>query len=301
MKLRASTLGSPRPATSPWLEQSERSNALALATIVWIARRLGRRAGRAMLYPICGYFVAFSVKARRASRAYLGRVLDREPGWADVFRHYHVFACVLLDRVFLLTGEVNRFDVRVHGDDVVRELAQSGKGALLAGGHYGSFEILRAIGIEHGVRVRLTMYEENAHKVRALFSALDSRLAADIIALGGPASMLDVKDAIDRGHFVGVLADRALSGGKTERCSFLKGEASFALGPWQLARALRIPVVLMFGVYRGGSRYDVYFERLGEFADPAAAASAFAQRLEHYCRAAPYNWFNFYDFWASRE
>ena len=125
MKLRTS-LGRPRPrpATSPWLAQSERSNALALATIVWIAHRFGRRAGRAMLYPICGYFVAFSVKARRASRAYLGRVLDREPGWADVFRHYHVFACVLLDRVFLLTGEANRFDVRVDGDDVVRELAQ---------------------------------------------------------------------------------------------------------------------------------------------------------------------------------
>jgi predicted LPLAT superfamily acyltransferase len=23
----------------------------------------------------------------------------------------------------------------------------------------------------------------------------------------------------------------------------------------------------------------------------------FAERLEHYCRLAPYNWFNFYDFW----
>ncbi|MNC90096.1 hypothetical protein D3C83_61470 [compost metagenome] len=23
----------------------------------------------------------------------------------------------------------------------------------------------------------------------------------------------------------------------------------------------------------------------------------YVQRLEHYARAAPYNWFNFYDFW----
>jgi predicted LPLAT superfamily acyltransferase len=145
------------------------------------------------------------------------------------------------------------------------------------------------------------MYEENARKLRALFSTLDSRLAADIIALGGPASMLEVKDAIDRGHFVGVLADRGLPGSKTERCRFLDQEASFALGPWQLARALNMPVVLMFGVYRGGSRYDIYFERMGEVTDPAATANAFAQRLEHYCRDAPYNWFNFYDFWVSRD
>jgi predicted LPLAT superfamily acyltransferase len=23
----------------------------------------------------------------------------------------------------------------------------------------------------------------------------------------------------------------------------------------------------------------------------------YVARLEHYCRLAPYNWFNFYDFW----
>jgi predicted LPLAT superfamily acyltransferase len=27
------------------------------------------------------------------------------------------------------------------------------------------------------------------------------------------------------------------------------------------------------------------------------ALKRYAQRLEHYCRMAPYNWFNFYDFW----
>jgi predicted LPLAT superfamily acyltransferase len=25
---------------------------------------------------------------------------------------------------------------------------------------------------------------------------------------------------------------------------------------------------------------------------------AYVARLEHYCRLSPYNWFNFYDFWA---
>ena len=27
------------------------------------------------------------------------------------------------------------------------------------------------------------------------------------------------------------------------------------------------------------------------------AVRTYAARLEHYCRQAPYNWFNFYDFW----
>ncbi|MNC91815.1 hypothetical protein D3C83_81360 [compost metagenome] len=65
-------------------------------------------------------------------------------------------------------------------------------------------------------------------------------------------------------------------------------------------------IVLMFGVYRGGSRYDIYFERLagiqpvGRLERKRAWEDSLRQyvgRLEHYCRLAPYNWFNFYDFW----
>jgi predicted LPLAT superfamily acyltransferase len=26
----------------------------------------------------------------------------------------------------------------------------------------------------------------------------------------------------------------------------------------------------------------------------------YADRLTHYCRIAPYNWFNFFDFWQKR-
>jgi predicted LPLAT superfamily acyltransferase len=66
------------------------------------------------------------------------------------------------------------------------------------------------------------------------------------------------------------------------------------------------PVVLMLGLYRGGNRYDVYFEELTDIrqTDRAQRDRALEQavqnyvtRLEHYCRLAPYNWFNFHDVW----
>jgi len=65
-------------------------------------------------------------------------------------------------------------------------------------------------------------------------------------------------------------------------------------------------VLLMVAVYRGGRRYDVYFERLADFTQLTRAARPeevenalrfYVARLEYYCRLAPYNWFNFYDFW----
>ena len=65
-------------------------------------------------------------------------------------------------------------------------------------------------------------------------------------------------------------------------------------------------MVLMFGLYRGGASYDVHFEQLAaagwaERGDRGRAVhevvERYVARLEHYCREAPYNWFNFYDYW----
>jgi len=59
----------------------------------------------------------------------------------------------------------------------------------------------------------------------------------------------------------------------------------------------------------GGNRYQLHFEPLADFsqtprADRDAAIRAamqhYADRLTHYCRLAPYNWFNFFDFWQKK-
>jgi predicted LPLAT superfamily acyltransferase len=66
----------------------------------------------------------------------------------------------------------------------------------------------------------------------------------------------------------------------------------------------------MVGLHRGGNRYDLHFESLVDApklersrrdAQIREWAGIYAARLEHYCRLAPYNWFNFYDFWADAK
>jgi predicted LPLAT superfamily acyltransferase len=85
------------------------------------------------------------------------------------------------------------------------------------------------------------------------------------------------------------------------------GTVRFPEGPWSLAKALGVPVILGFGLYRGGRRYDVSFElfaecitaeRTNRAAELRAHAQRYAQRLEFHAQRAPYNWFNFYDYWA---
>jgi predicted LPLAT superfamily acyltransferase len=299
---------SPSPAQATWRQRPERSNMLMLRVMTWISLRLGRPAGRLVLYGIAAYFLLANAAARRASRDYLRRVGDvPRVGWRHVFRHFLSFASCVHDRVYLINDKFELFDIHIHQEHLISELTADQKGVFLMGAHVGSFEVLRAIGRRRpGLRVAMVMFEENARKINAALSAINPAAQQDIVALGHADSMLKVHELIEGGSVVGMLADRCLNHDSTRPVPFLGESAEFPVGPFRMAAILRRPVLFMVGLYGGGNRYDIHFETLADFSTiPAggreaavqAAMAHYAELLETHCRAAPYNWFNFFDFW----
>src|SRR5262249_28886841 len=155
-------------------------------------------------------YYAVSPGARRASRAFLARALGREPRAGDVYRHLHSFASTLHDRILLAAGRESAFDIAAHGVEDVESLLAQGRGCLLVGSHLGSFEVLRTLGRANRRPVNVLMHEENARKLRAVFSRLAPGLQARVIDAGRADTMLRVKDCLDRGEIVGILGDRPL-------------------------------------------------------------------------------------------
>jgi predicted LPLAT superfamily acyltransferase len=109
---------------------------------------------------------------------------------------------------------------------------------------------------------------------------------------------------------VGILGDRLLKQDHATPCKFFGKLAGFPVGPMWLASILKAPVILFFGLYRGGNRYEVHFELFAEEVtidrqhrdlEIQQWTQRSADRLEHYCRLAPDNWFNFYDFWGEQR
>jgi predicted LPLAT superfamily acyltransferase len=150
--------------------------------------------------------------------------------------------------------------------------------------------------------VSMVMYEDNAAKLNQALSAINPALKHNIIPLGQVDSMLRVKHALEQGELVGMLCDRTLGDESGRKVSILGREANFPVGPFRLAAMLKRPVILIVGLYRGGKRYEIHFEHLADFSQPGAQSveqtiDRYVGRLEHYCKQAPYNWFNFYDFW----
>lgn len=290
--------------TPAWAMRAERGNRFVMRLMLWLSRRLGRSASRLILWGITAYFLLFVPKARDASRDYLRRVRGREPRWRDLFRHLHAFATTVHDRVYLLDDRFDLFDITVHD----RGLLTPGRGMVLIGAHFGSFEVIRAVSRQHdGFRVSMLMYPENAQKINEILAIVNPQAVSDIIPLGEVESMITAEARIREGHLVGMLADRTLRADSTRHCDFLGAPAAFALGPFRMAALLRCPVIFMTGVYEGGNRYSVHFEPLADFTDLPraerstailAAQDRYVTLLVDYCRRWPENWFNFYDFWS---
>ena len=288
------------PAAADWTRRPERGSLPLVRLMAWLSLAVGRRASRVVLHAVVAYYFVASPAARAASRAYLRRCLGREPRLSERHAHFLTFATTVHDRLYFLKGRDHLFEVEVVGPETLPT-----SGTLLFGAHLGSFEALRAAGLRHGHRrVTMAMYEENARQLNGVLAALSPEMLRDIVALGTVGSMIALHERLEAGDLVGVLADRTLGSEPVARVAFLGEDAAFPTGPMRMAAALRQRVFLMVGLYRGGNRYEVRFEELADFAaarDREAAVhsaiEAYVRRLEHYCRAAPYNWFNFYDFW----
>jgi predicted LPLAT superfamily acyltransferase len=301
-------------AQASWATTRERG-ALFLMRLMFVALRL---IARPVILPVIKlitlYFFLFGRRAREASLDYLRRVervlpsSGLKPTRRCAYQHFSVFADAILDKLDAWTGRLTRDRVSFDNYRQMRALAESGRGALLIGSHLGNLEVCRALASLHS-RVHLNVLVYTAHadrfnRILKMAGATDLHLIQVTTLDAGSA--LDLKARVDRGEWVVIAGDRVpVHGGRTVDVRFFGGEAPLPIGPYVLASLLECPVYLLFCLRQQG-RNHVYFEPFAERiqwtraerdATIASAAQRFADRLEHYLRLAPLQWFNFYPFW----
>jgi predicted LPLAT superfamily acyltransferase len=230
--------GAPGARPAQWKQRPEGGGLFAIWLIRGIGRHGGRAVARALLYPITLYFLLRRGPERRASRAYLARVLQRPATLRDVARHIHTFAATILDRVFLLSGQLHRFAIGTEGVDALHAHLDAGRGVLLFGSHLGSFEVLRVLArTRPEVVLRVVLDKGHNPAMTQLLDALNPDIAATVIdaAQDGPAIVLAIQQAIADGQMVALLVDRAGPGEAALEAPFLGRDAPFPRAPWLVA------------------------------------------------------------------
>ena len=310
----------PRDEDAAWASAAERGSPLALRFVLWFFRRFGASFTRLLLPLIVAYYCVFARQARRASRAYLERVRrvrgedGPPPRLRDTYRHLYAFAESILDKFSFWAGASDDFDVVIHGGENMEKYFGPGGGAFLVGAHFGNFDVLRVIARDADVRVNVLLFAANARRVNAALETLDPGSNVRVIDID-PTSVqaaFEIRRCAERGEFVAVLADRVHFGGRHRvgHATFLGDRAAFPEGPFLIPLILGLPLLLTLAIKTGPKSYELIIETLGEGEAVPARDRAkvlaerietFASRLEHHCLRAPYQWFNFYDFWSESD
>ena len=297
-----------------WRDEAERGSVLGIKAGIVFATMLGRPGGRALTSAIAAYYVVSSATARRAVRDFR-RHLGLSTRWRDIHRHVHRFAQSILDALFFMRGRTQFFTVKRNGYEHLARLRDSGQGAILLGAHLGSFHAMREQAGREALPIFPVVFTRHAQRFNQVLEELDPSSKVRLIEVDGGEGrmgfMLTIREKLEEGGLVAILGDRVApdSNSKAVKVDFLGGEAWFPAGPYVLAATLKAPVYFVAGINRGGGQYELYCipfaEQVvlprGERQDAIQRyAQQYADLLAQFCRDAPDNWFNFYDFWADR-
>ena len=307
---------SPRP--KHWSAQKERGSVLGIQILFTLYRWFGRRVFRWCLYPVMAYYVTFGHAGREASLTFLRRVAQKDPqfhprvpGRRQVFKHFMQFGEAILDKISAWRGEVQYQDIHFGTEMDVWDVVNKGKGALLIGSHLGNLEMVRALATTSQYdKITGVFFTEHSQKFSEYLKQQNPDVAkrmVEVSALGIDTAMI-LQERIDNGELLVIVGDRTPvhSQGRVEWVEFLGKPAPFPQGPFVLASLLQCPVYLFFCLREQG-QVNVYVEPFAEriganrrerAKSVSEAVRRYVARLEYYTLKAPYQWFNFFPFWA---
>jgi predicted LPLAT superfamily acyltransferase len=299
-----------------WSSLTERGMEWGIAFLAGCYRLLGRAACRVAMIPVVLYFYLTDAPRRHVSRAFLTRALalgrpPRRPGLLDPLRHYLDFGEKMLETFAAWVGGIKPSAMRTDDATVIAAAQASPRGALLIVSHLGNADLSRALlGGPRQRRLTVlthTSYAEHYNRVLKRFQPDAATNLLQVTEIGPDTGIL-LQERIARGEWVAIAGDRTPvgGGGRISRVPFLGATAAFSNGPYILAHLLGCPVYLLFCL-REKDGYRLHFEafaarielpRAERDAALAAHAGRYAARLAYFAERAPFQWYNFFDFWA---
>ncbi|MCG9697833.1 glycosyltransferase family 2 protein [Shewanella sp. Isolate11] len=278
---------------------------------------------RAIMYPVICYFFLSGKNARAASLDFLRQVQKVEPNhpqlqgeinWRHSLNHFLAFGNAALDRIDAWCDRIQLSQVDFPDREILASQLEQGNGAVLLVSHLGNLELCRAISIhQRKVKVNVMVLTQNAENFNRVLKQLnpDSDLNLIQVTELGPSTSMLLHEKIQQGELVVIAGDRTSSNseGRVVYAPFMDKPAPFPQGPFILAGLLDCPVYLMFCLREQG-RYRVHLEHFADtLKGPRAGRSerlqqaivSYSERLEHYAKREPLQWFNFFDFWRKDE
>jgi len=301
-----------------WSTQKEKGTYIGLKFLFTIYKWFGRYLFSLFLHPIMIFFFVFSPEKRRASREYLEVInqaqgINKKVRWHHIYKHFITFGYSALDKLAAWLEkdlQINEF----HGADAYAELEDQGQGAVFIGSHLGNLEYCRALSRTATKKtINAVVYTEHAENFARTLREVNPDFDVNLVQVSsfGVDTAINFREKINNGEILVIVGDRTspYAHDRNIEADFFGRKAAFPQGPFVLASLMDCPVYLIFCI-DDGTGYSIYLERFRDRARLPRASRAselarliqeYAHRLEFYCKKAPLQWFNFFDFWAKAD
>ena len=282
---------------------------------------------RALIYPVTFFYWIFSPEARRVAKEYQLRLREftgrNIPPRISPYKQFLSFSLCVLEKMEGWLGKIKFSKIQYQNDDItsILDLLKQGKGAMLITSHLGNMELLRSLSdyneqlVGREVPVYVVMDMDINSNFSQTLKSVNPKVSFNVISSNniGPDSMVTLMDAVDAGSLVVIAGDRTspYSRDKNLEINFLGKKANFPYGVFLMASLMKVPIYFMFGLRSRLSifnpKQNVYIEKCHvDFNCPRSereeriiqCCGEFVARLEKYCILYPYQWYNFFDFWA---
>ncbi len=298
-----------------WNELKEKGGMLPLTLMLWFYRLGGRFLCRIVLYFIIMWYWLFSNTARNASLLYLQKLhhfakeqspFSHEPNMGHSYTHLMTFGECILDKLEGWLGKISEENLLLHGHEHFQ--AHYKKGAIIVVSHFGNIELLRAIKSDHQQKINVLVYQKHASKFNQFLKKLNDKADVHLVSVDelGVETAIILQEKLEQGEWIIVAADRVpVQSDRVDQIGFLGEEAQWPQGAWILANLLKAPVLAVF-CYRYQQKFHVHihsiadrlsFPRQNRQQAMRDIMQKYVQLLEQHCIYAPYQWFNFYNFW----
>jgi lauroyl/myristoyl acyltransferase len=288
------------------------NNGLFFGAMYQLVTRLPRRWCYALAYPFT--WLAYRLM-HEGTRALLENFRGVRPEASEPELHrlalltYRSYARDFVDFIRALPMTRTEFEPLIAGFDGYRfdELLAEGRGILLAGGHFGNWELGGiVIRLLRGYRLVVVGRPEASPAVTAMRRRLRESLGIETIEIGRMLdTALQIRRVLSDNAIVAMLLDRHLGRDRVE-VTFFGRSTSFVKSPAMIAYLSGAPLLPSFVIRQADGRFAAV---CGTPIWPDATKSpddnikemtqAFATALESRIRADPHLWYQFYPYWGS--
>ncbi|MBQ0003277.1 MAG: hypothetical protein KBT21_07045 [Treponema sp.] len=212
------------------------------------------------------------------------------------------------------------------GDDVYNLInhLNSGKGAFVVVSHLGNSEVLRCLAnrndicLNKKVPIAVLMDLGSTSNFTNTIEKLNPGFTENIVDVNNitPATIEHLEEVIEQGGMVVSAGDRVSKNADSRfiKADFLGKEAPWSYGVYLIAMLLKAPVYFLFGTRKKdvsfNRKYHVHVVKSSVETDCARKdretnlknlCFEFVRELEKVCLEHPFQWYNFYNFWADSK